>query len=82
MDADDVAKTTFRTHHGHFEFVVMPFWLTNALATFQALMNYVTSSHTSSLYSSMTFSFTVLLGACICSTLGLSSSGCANTSWR
>jgi uncharacterized membrane protein YkvA (DUF1232 family) len=43
MDADDVAKTAFRTHHGHFEFVVMPFWLTNALATFQALMNYVLS---------------------------------------
>jgi hypothetical protein len=38
---DDVHKTAFRTHHGHFEFLVMPFGLSNALATFQALMNEV-----------------------------------------
>jgi len=36
--ADD-AKTTFRTHHGHWEFKVLPFGLTNALATFQDVMN-------------------------------------------
>jgi hypothetical protein len=29
----------FRMHQGHFEFTVMPFWLTNAPASFQALMN-------------------------------------------
>ncbi|EMS67843.1 2,3-bisphosphoglycerate-independent phosphoglycerate mutase [Triticum urartu] len=39
MHPDDIAKTAFRTHHGHFEFLVMPFGLANAPATFQALMN-------------------------------------------
>ena len=34
MHPDDVAKTAFRTHYGHFEFLVMPFGLSNAPATF------------------------------------------------
>ncbi len=35
----DIEKTAFRTPFGHFEFVVLPFGLCNAPATFQTLMN-------------------------------------------
>ena len=37
----DIHKTAFRTHQGLYEFVVMPFRLTNAPATFQGMMNEV-----------------------------------------
>jgi Reverse transcriptase (RNA-dependent DNA polymerase) len=35
----DEWKTAFRTRYGHFEYLVMPFELTNAPATFQAYIN-------------------------------------------
>ncbi|KAJ9561836.1 hypothetical protein OSB04_006996 [Centaurea solstitialis] len=38
---EDVHKTAFRTRYGHFEFIVMPFRLTNAPAAFMDLMNRV-----------------------------------------
>ena len=39
--ASDIEKTSFRTRYGHYEFLVMPFGVTNAPATFMDLMNWV-----------------------------------------
>jgi hypothetical protein len=41
MKEADIPKTTFRTHEGHHEFLVMPFGLCNAPSTFQSLMNHI-----------------------------------------
>lgn len=41
VHGEDVPKTAFPTHEGQYEFFVMPFSLTNAPATFQALLNEV-----------------------------------------
>ena len=42
---EDIHKTAFRTRYGHYEFVVVPFVLTNAPATFMCLMNSVFSRY-------------------------------------
>jgi Reverse transcriptase (RNA-dependent DNA polymerase) len=39
MKEEDIAKTAFRTHKVHYEYIVMPFGFTNTPVTFQALMN-------------------------------------------
>jgi hypothetical protein len=36
---EDVAKTSFQTHEGHYKFKVIPFGITNAPTTLQATMN-------------------------------------------
>lgn len=41
MKPGDERKTTFKTHSCHYEYLVMPFELTNAPTSFQSLMNNV-----------------------------------------
>jgi len=39
VKSDDVQKTAFRSRYGHYEYVVMPFGVTNAPALFMDYMN-------------------------------------------
>jgi hypothetical protein len=42
---EDIRKTAFRTRYGHYEFIVVPFWLSNAPVVFMCLMNGVFMSY-------------------------------------
>jgi hypothetical protein len=48
----DIPKTAFRTRFGHYEFVVVPFGLTNAPIVFMSLMNDVFHKYLAVLYKS------------------------------
>jgi len=45
VKASDIPKTAFRTRYGHYEFLVIPFGLTNTPVVFMDLMNRVFSSY-------------------------------------
>ena len=42
---EDINKTPFITHYGHYELVVIPFGLTNAQTTFIYLMNNILNQY-------------------------------------
>ena len=41
MKSEDIPKAAFRTRYGHYEYLVMPFNVTNALDVFMDYMNRV-----------------------------------------
>lgn len=45
MEPQDIPKTAFQMHEGHFQFLIMLFGLQNAPSTFQSVMNDVLRPH-------------------------------------
>jgi hypothetical protein len=41
VQEEDIPKTAFNTRYGHFEFIIIPFGVTNAPVTFMDLMHRV-----------------------------------------
>jgi len=41
VKTEDIQKTTFRTRYDHYEYLVMPFGVTNALGIFMDYMNHI-----------------------------------------
>jgi len=62
MADEDILKTTFKTHQGHYKYHVMPFSLCNDPTTFQAAMNELFKPFSCKLllHSLMIYSFIVL----------------------
>ena len=54
---EDIFNTSFRTRYGHYEFVVMPFRLTNAPAVFMCLMNNVMHKYLDTFWSYLSTTF-------------------------
>jgi hypothetical protein len=44
IKVEDINKTSFKARYGHYEFIVVPFGLSNALVVFMCLMNGVFKS--------------------------------------
>jgi hypothetical protein len=42
---EDIHKTTFKTRYGHYDFLVVPFGLTNSMATLMCLLNNILSKY-------------------------------------
>ena len=47
---EDIPKTAFRTQQDQFEFIVMPFGVTSALATFHRMMNVLFKEELNTMY--------------------------------
>ena len=45
INDENIFRTTFRTRYSHYEFIIMPFGLTNTLASFMCLMNIIFNNY-------------------------------------